>query len=263
MKPADAAPARPAAGEVAAVARTLGREYVPDAPEPSGCPLDELIATILSQHTSDRNSHRAFADLKKTFPSWSRAVAAGRGAIAAAIRAGGLANQKAAWIEQLLACLPRDEAGEPTLHYLAAMTESAAYQHLQEFAGIGPKTAACTLLFAYGWPVFPVDVHVHRVARRLGWAGARESAEGTQTRLMALVPPEDVWQLHMGMVRHGRQLCRPSNPGCQGCPVQDHCLYWQDAAARAAAAEGKAAEYQESTWQDSDSTAPEVGRDQR
>lgn len=247
MSPTGAAPARPAAGEVAAVARILGREYVPDDPEPSGCPLDELVATILSQHTSDRNSHRAFADLKATFPTWSGAVEAGQRAIATAIRAGGLANQKAAWIEQLLADLPRDEAGEPTLHHLRAMTHSAAYQHLQEFAGVGPKTAACTLLFAYRWPVFPVDVHVHRVARRLGWAGARESAEGTQARLMSLVPPEDVWQLHMGMVRHGRQLCRPSNPNCHRCPVQDYCLYWQDAAARAVAAEGTAAGHKEST----------------
>ncbi len=192
-------------------------------PQPSGNPLDELVATILSQHTSDANSHRAFAALKRRFPRWSQALAAGPAAVADAIRGGGLAEQKAPRIIALLETVPRDDSGEPSLDCLAAMEPQDAYRYLQGFGGVGPKTAACTLLFAYGWPVFPVDTHVHRVATRLGWARRGEPADKLQARMIEGVPPDATYDLHMGMVRHGREVCRPANPRCGECPVRILC----------------------------------------
>jgi endonuclease-3 len=206
------------------VADRLAGEHVPEEPRPSGRPLDELVATILSQHTSDHNSRRAFARLKAAMPRWSDVLAAGAAAVADAIRPGGLAEQKAPWIISLLRTVPIDDDGEPSLDHLRHLTPAAAFAELVGYSGVGPKTAACTLLFAYNWPVFPVDVHVHRLARRLGWAGPKETAERTQRRLMELVPPPATYGLHMGMVRHGRRVCRPVNPRCHACVLADLCV---------------------------------------
>lgn len=213
----------PSPEELRGVAARLGQAHVPEQPRPSGRPLDELIATILSQHTSDRNSQLALARLKARFPRWSEALAAGEPAIAEAIRPGGLAAPKAAWIVALLRALPQDQAGEPTLDHLRQLEPAEAFRLLDSYAGVGPKTAACTLLFAFNWPAFPVDVHVHRIARRLGWSGATEPADRFQLRLMEVVPAEVTYQLHMGMVRHGRLVCRPARPACAECVLADRC----------------------------------------
>jgi endonuclease-3 len=206
----------------------LTAEYRVEELEPSGAPLDELVATILSQHTSDKNSHRAFRSLKKRFPRWSQALAAGEQAVADAIRCGGLADQKAPRILGIIRGLPQDEAGEPTLDHLRDLGPEQAFDLLTGFPGVGPKTAACVLLFAYGWPVFPVDIHVHRVARRLGWAAGKASAEKVQETMSKDVPPELTYPLHVGMVRHGRETCRPSDPHCHACVLQEACAWRRD-----------------------------------
>lgn len=216
-------PVTPSPETLHLVAELLRLAYVPETSRPSGRPLDELIATILSQHTSDRNSHRAFAQLKVTWSDWAGVAAAPEEAVAQAIRPGGLAQQKAPRILAVLAEIPRDPDGLPSLDFLADLDCREAFDRLQQFGGVGPKTAACTLLFAYGWPAFPVDVHVHRVAGRLGWAGPRESAGALQARMMDLVPPQLTYVLHMGLVRHGRTVCRPSKPRCADCVISDHC----------------------------------------
>ncbi len=223
MKAKAPAPALPGPDIIRRAAAELRDRYAVTREDPSGHPLDELVATILSQHTSDANSRRAFRSLKRRFPRWSQALRAGPGLVAESIRVGGLAEQKAPRIISLLESVPRDEAGEPSLDHVRSMTPREAYEYLQEFAGVGPKTAACTLLFAYGWPVFPVDTHVHRVAKRLGWAGPREPADKLQARMIGEVPEDVTYDLHMGMVRHGRLTCRPRNPRCGDCPVRWAC----------------------------------------
>lgn len=218
-------PARPTPDRLAGVARILSRSYAVPALEPSWRALDELVATILSQHTSDHNSHRAFRSLKKRFPRWSEVMEAGESEVADAIRCGGLADQKAPRILEILRCLPAGPDGEPDLEYLRGLGPERAFAELTGFPGVGPKTAACVLLFAYGWPLFPVDTHVHRVARRLGWAGGRETAAKVQRALTAAVPPELTYRLHIGMVRHGREVCRPRDPRCHRCVLRGCCAY--------------------------------------
>lgn len=203
-------------------ARLKGRYAVGDQ-HPSERLLDELVATILSQHTSDLNSQRAFRQLKERFPRWTQALAAGPAAVADAIRAGGLADQKAPRIIRLLQEVPRDEAGEPCLDGLLDLAPEEAYERLQTYDGVGPKTAACTLLFGCGWPVFPVDTHVHRVSTRLGWARRGEGADRVQARLMEHVPPDVTYDLHMGLVRHGRATCAAREPRCAECVLADLC----------------------------------------
>lgn len=207
----------------AAIAALLRDHHRITPPRPSQSLLDELVATILSQHTSDQNSQRAFRELKRAFPDWSSALAAGAGPIADAIRGGGLANQKAPRIVELLASVPLDERGEPSLDHLAETTPDRAYAELQHYKGVGPKTAACALLFAYGWALFPVDTHVHRVSIRLGWARPGEPAEKVQARLMEAVPSDVVYDLHMGMVRHGRLTCKARSPDCGTCVLAELC----------------------------------------
>lgn len=205
------------------IAELLRHRYDIQPPEPSGCLLDELVATILSQHTSDRNSQRAFRQLKQRYPQWSAALAAGTGAIADAIRMGGLAEQKAPRIIELLRAVPVDAAGEPSLDHLAALPQVQVYEALQHYGGVGPKTAACALLFAYAWPLFPVDTHVQRVSIRLGWARPGETADRIQARLMRHVPPDATYDLHMGMVRHGRATCTARAPRCGDCALAAMC----------------------------------------
>jgi endonuclease III len=215
----------PDQAEVVSATQQLREAHAVGEPEFSGRPVDELVAAILSQHTSDRNSHRAFAALKEWYPRWSAAADAGAPELADVIRCGGLADQKAPRIIGLLRALPRDADGEPTLDHLARMEPREAHEYLTAFPGVGPKTAACALLFAYGWPTFPVDTHVHRVTRRLGWAGDRDTAEKVFTLLTACVPDHLTYDLHVGMVRHGRQVCRPRDPRCHVCELQDRCAY--------------------------------------
>lgn len=212
-------------GELARIARELCRAYSIPPPEPSGKPLDELVATILSQHTSDRNSHRAFRSLKRCFPRWSDVLGAGERALADAIRCGGLADQKAPRIVEILGSLPAGPDGEPTLDHLRELGHRRAFDVLTGFPGVGPKTAACVLLFAYGWPAFPVDTHVHRVVRRLGWAAPRDAADKVQSALCEVVPPELTYPLHVGLVRHGRETCRPRDPRCHACVLEASCAY--------------------------------------
>ena len=221
--PADPEVRLPDAAGFCEIAGLLRQRYDIGPPEPSGCLLDELVATILSQHTSDRNSQRAFRQLKQRYPQWSVALAAGTGAIADAIRMGGLAEQKAPRIVELLRAVPLDAEGEPSLDSLAALSPAEVYATLQQYGGVGPKTAACALLFAYAWPLFPVDTHVQRVSIRLGWARPGETADRIQARLMRHVPPDATYDLHMGMVRHGRATCTARAPRCADCVLAALC----------------------------------------
>jgi endonuclease-3 len=187
-------------------------------------PLSELIATILSQNTSDVNSGRAFDSLLSTFSSWDRVVDAGTEEIAAAIVHGGLSRVKAPRIKAILEKIRRDK-GSLDLAFLDEMPLDDARRWLQSLPGVGPKTAACVLLFSLDKPAFPVDTHVYRVSRRLGLIQNGISPDKAHRILESLVPADAVYQFHMNMVTHGRRVCRAQRPRCHECILMRVCDY--------------------------------------
>jgi endonuclease-3 len=186
-------------------------------------PLDELILTVLSQHTSDLNAERAFADLRRTFPEgWSQVVDAPTVDVADAIRSGGLANSKAPRIQAILREV-RDREGGFDLSSLRALGDDEARDYLISLPGIGPKTAAVVLSFALGRDAMPVDTHVHRVTKRLGMIPPKASAERADRILHELVPDGMRTPLHVAFIRLGREICKAPTPRCRQCPLKDLC----------------------------------------
>lgn len=193
-------------------------------PKPALPVLDEVVATVLSQHTSDVNSGRAFARLKEEFPSWEQVADAPAPLVADAIRCGGIADQKARRIQQILAAVEERE-GRIDLSRLNDLPDAAVESYLESLPGVGPKTAACVLVFSLGRAAFPVDTHVHRVAARLGWIPAKATAEQAHRLLAPRVPPDIRYDLHVAMITHGRTVCRAQRPRCEACVLRDLCAY--------------------------------------
>jgi endonuclease-3 len=206
-----------------AITRRLGRTYgTPPAPRRLP-PIDELVLTILSQNTSDTNRDRAYADLRRAYPLWRGVAAATAGGIARAIRRGGLSLTKAPRIRAALRSLQTAGVELDDPKALAERPDGELWDLLVALPGVGPKTAACVLLFSLDRPHFPVDTHVHRVAVRLGLVARRASAVVAQQALQGAVPPEDVYSLHMGLIRHGREVCAARRPFCSECVLLDVC----------------------------------------
>lgn len=193
-------------------------------------PVDELVSTILSQNTSDTNRDRAFERLRERFDSWEDVRDADPEAVVEAIRPAGLSNQKGPRIQSALQYLTETQ-GCITLDHLVDMPVEECKTWLTAIKGIGPKTAAIILLFAFGKPAFPVDTHVHRVSRRLGLIGPKVSAEKAHDLLEAIAPEADYYPFHIQLIRHGRQVCHAQNPKCEICPLQDECDFYQRGAA--------------------------------
>jgi endonuclease-3 len=195
--------------------------------EPDGDALGELVATILSQHTSDINSERAYRQLRATFATWEQVRDAPVDDVVEAIRSGGLAQQKAQRIQQILRLLTeRLDSAPLSLDALADMPLADALRWLRGLPGVGPKTAACVMLFSLGKPAFPVDTHVWRVTKRIGLLGPRETAEQAHETLQALIPPEWRHTMHINLIQHGRQICYARNPACFRCPISSECRYF-------------------------------------
>jgi endonuclease-3 len=209
---------------IAAVQRLLRDSQGPFAPKPRLAVIDELIATVLSQATSDRNSERAFADLKAAFPDWDEVLAAPVARLADTIRSGGIADQKARRIQQILAAIQARE-GRIDLSRLHELDDAAVGAYLTALPGVGPKTAACVLVFAMGRPAFPVDTHVHRIATRLGWIPPRTTAERAYRVLSPAVPAELRYDLHIALIVHGRTVCKAQRPHCAACVLRGLCRY--------------------------------------
>jgi endonuclease-3 len=231
--------ATPGAAEIRAVQRRLRASQGAFVPKPLLPVIDEVIATVLSQHTSDINSERAFAQLKARFPGWEQVACASLDQVADAIRPGGIAAQKARRIHQILAAIQERE-GSLDLGRLHSLDDAAAEAYLRSLPGVGPKTAACVLTFAMGRPAFPVDTHVHRVATRLGWIPRKATADRAHELLAPRVPPGIRYDLHVAMITHGRTVCRAQRPRCEACVLLDLCAYGRGArrsgAARASTA---------------------------
>lgn len=183
-----------------------------------------LIGTILSQHTSDTNSGRAYAQLRRRFPTWAAVRDASTAQIAAAIRPAGLASLRAPRIHAVLRRLAR-ERRRLSLAFLRRWPRDEARAWLRSVPGVGPKTAAIVLQFGLRKPAFAVDTHVDRVGRRLGLIPARMSTEDAHAWMEALVPPARYGPLHRFLVRHGREICTARRPRCEVCPIRPWCEY--------------------------------------
>lgn len=189
-------------------------------------PIDELVLTILSQNTSDRNSRRAFDSLISRYGSWQSVAEGDVEDIAEAIKLGGLARVKAPRIKRILEQI-KAERGSLDLAFLDKMSVAEAKAWLQSLPGVGPKTAACVLLFSLGKPVLPVDTHVYRVAKRLGLIDSMVSAEKAHEILGNIVPAKNVYQFHIHMIEHGRRVCKAQRPLCQRCVLLPGCPFGQ------------------------------------
>jgi endonuclease-3 len=200
----------------------LEQEYGALEWRPLADPLSVLIETILSQNTSDVNSHRAFDRLIDTFGTWERLAEAGVDDIAEAIRGGGLNRIKAARIKGCLESI-LESRGRLDLGFLALLPSSEAKAWLEKLPGVGPKTAACVLLLSLGKPALPVDTHVYRVSRRLGLIDSKVSPEEAHQLLEAMVPEEKRYEFHFLMLAQGRKVCRARRPLCHECVFQQQC----------------------------------------
>ena len=201
--------------------------------KPDYDPLGGLIGTILSQHTSDINSDRSYQKLVTTFPTWEEMRDAPTYEVANAIRSGGLANIKAPRIQDALFTLTewQEEQGgtKPLSEYLydelMIRTPEEAWHYLRSIPGVGPKTAACVLMFNLDRPIMPIDTHVWRVSHRLGLIGSKVNADKAHEIFARITPPEWVYPLHVNLIRHGRQVCHAQRPDCAQCILYRECAY--------------------------------------
>jgi endonuclease III len=215
--------------KVERVNRMLVDAYGPRSLHGTRDPLDELVLTILSQNTSDRNSGRAFRLLKARYASYQAVLEAPTAELYEVIKPAGLGNIKAPRIQSVLAEIIR-RTGGLDLQFLSTLSMPEAKAWLTSLPGIGPKTAACVLCFACGMPALPVDTHVHRVAKRLGLIGPKVSADAAHELLEQALPAEDVYSFHVNMILHGRQICHALRPLCGRCPLADVCDFYRASA---------------------------------
>lgn len=209
-----------------AIERILDETYGPRKLTPGRDPVATLVSTILSQNTSDTNTARAFASLRNRFPTWDEVVRADTNDVADAIRSGGLANRKAPRIQDALEEI-KDRYGSFSLDALDEMTLADAKQALVSIDGVGPKTAACVLLFALGRPALPVDTHVYRVAKRIGLIDERTTPVQAHETLESMMEgdADRTYRFHVEMIAHGRTICVARRPKCPICPLRSLCEY--------------------------------------
>jgi endonuclease III len=219
---------RPPKRRVRAIRDRLRQMYGRPRNRPHGDPIAELVRTVLSQNTNDRNRDVAYERLRERFPSWEAVRDAPSDEVIEAIRPGGLALQKGPRIQEILRRLGD---GEPDLDWLSDAPRADALAYLTDLPGVGRKTAACVLIFAFGRPEIPVDTHVYRVGGRLGLFRENARFEEAHDEMLAIIDPEDAYELHMNLIRHGRELCRPT-PRCEQCQLRRMCPYYRRQRAR-------------------------------
>ena len=187
-------------------------------------PVDELVSTILSQNTNDRNRDTAFDRLKKAYPSWEAVRDADPQAVIECIRPAGLANQKGPRIQSVLHEIS-SERGNLDLNFLKTLPAGDARSWLLRFNGVGPKTAAIVLQFSLDTPAFPVDTHIYRVSCRLGLRPQKMTVEQAHPHLAGLFDPSTYGPAHLNLIRLGREICLSRKPKCGLCPLADICSY--------------------------------------
>jgi len=185
-------------------------------------PISELVYTILSQHTSDVNSIRAFDNLIEKFKSFEEVKNASIREIETVIYRGGLSNIKALRIKEVLRIIYED-IGSFDLSFLSEMNINEAKSWLKSLPGIGPKTAAIVLCFSFGMPVMPVDTHIFRLSRRLGFISNKTNADDAHEILENMILPEKIFSFHMNLIKHGREICLARRPKCGLCVLSTIC----------------------------------------
>jgi endonuclease-3 len=204
---------------VRAIRERLRELYGAPGQRPHGRPLEELILTVLSQSTNDRNRDMAYGRLRERFPSWEAVRDAPVEEIEEAIRPGGISKVKSARIQAILRAI-----GDPLdLAWLADVPVDEGRAYLMELPGVGRKTAACVLLFAFGAHDVPVDTHVARVGQRLRLLRPGASFEQLHDQMLAVTPPGAELELHLNLLRHGRRTCHAQRPACPECALRRMC----------------------------------------
>jgi endonuclease-3 len=187
--------------------------------QPHGDGLAELVLTVLSQSTNDRNRDVAFLRLRERFPSWEAVRDAPLDEIEEAIRPGGISKVKSARIQAILEAI-----GDPLdIGWMREAPVPEAQAYLCALPGVGRKTAACVLLFAFGRRDVPVDTHVSRVGTRLGLLRPKAPFEELHDAMLALTPPGAELELHVNLLRHGRRTCHSQRPACAECALRLMC----------------------------------------
>lgn len=200
----------------------LDQRYGRAPQQASHAPVFELVLTLLSQHTSDHNSGQAMHRLIEAYPTWDEILAAPTSGVEDAIRPGGLAPTKSKRLQALLAEV-KERVPDWELEFLRELPLEEAKQWLTSLPGVGPKTAACVLLFALERPALPVDTHVERVAKRLGLVPPKMAAVKAHDALEAQLEPDEVYAFHVDLIQHGRRTCHARGPKCEECPLLERC----------------------------------------
>ena len=186
-------------------------------------PVDMLIATILSQNTNDKNSYKAFQNLKENYSSWEEVAKLTSSKIEKLIKVAGLGKQKSKAIKNFLATLLKED-GSISLNYLRRKKDEEILDELVSFPGVGVKTASCVLLFSLRKNFCPVDTHVHRTTNRIGLVKTSTPDKSFQI-LNKNMPDGIAHQFHTNLIRLGREICKPSKPSCFICPLLKICEY--------------------------------------
>ena len=202
----------------------LVKAYGEPEPHPKDDPLDGLIATILSQNTSDTNSGRAYKALRAAFPTWEEVMNASRRRLERILKPGGLAKTKSARIQRILKSIAK--TGPLSLDPIRKMTNEEAEAYLLAFDGVGYKTVRCVLMFDLGRDVFPIDTHVYRVLKRVGAIPATMNADRAHVYVPQFIAQGRCYALHVNLIRHGRRVCRPQSPRCEACPLRRKCAFY-------------------------------------
>ncbi|HEX8645690.1 MAG TPA: endonuclease III [Thermoleophilaceae bacterium] len=200
------------------VLERLREAYGRPVPLAHRAPVDELVLTVLSQNTNDRNRDVAYARLRERFATWAEVRDAPIAEVEDAIRPGGLAPTKAVRIREILRAIGDDDLG-----WLEEAPLEEARDYLCALPGVGRKTAACVLLFSYARPDVPVDTHVYRVGTRLGLWRANAPLDEAHDEMLRLAAGSDPYEAHVALIRHGRRICHARSPRCRECPLLSLC----------------------------------------
>jgi endonuclease III len=214
----------PTARRVRAIRDRLRLVYGVPLAEPHGHPIAELILTVLSQSTNDRNRDVAYLALREKFRTWEQVRDAPVDELEEAIRPGGISKVKSARIKLILQAITETApGGELSLDWLRELQVRDAQRYLVELPGVGRKTAACVLLFALGMRDIPVDTHVTRVGTRLALLRPGATSVELHETMLAITPPGRELEFHLNLLRHGRRTCYARRPDCRGCALQRMC----------------------------------------
>ena len=207
---------------ISSIYKLLKKQYKLKKIRPHGDGISELILTILSQNTADRNSGQAFAKLMNHFGNWENIRKAQLSEIKKQITIGGMSNIKSKNIKTVLNIV-NEEVENYNLYFLTTLKRKEALNWLTSLPGVGKKTASCVMLFAYGVPFIPVDTHVERIVKRIGFVKKKVNTKDVQEELEQIFEKEKYGIFHLSLIEHGRKICQAKNPLCNECIIQDLC----------------------------------------